>query len=301
METIEQRVRSALGNTLSADTPLKISQFDWEEVGVSHKYIIAITARSGSTWLAHLLKSTNICGNPQEIFNAEAIRFPPNMSGATDFRRVFEHQVTSNTLDHTFGFEVNFEKFNQLLELASLQGVFLDNKFKFVYLTRRDLLSQAISVMSAMKTGVWHKFIGRVTNKDTQCDHIDERAIWHWILSFLQEERRWETFFNRNNLTPLRLTYEDLVTNPALQVARIISYLRPDQVRSTEDVQRHITALKNGTEKLTRSASENIWIDFRLKFGAELEEIDRLRTGIDGTEFAIEIGRKYGIAITIAP
>ena len=286
--------------------PMTLPDYDWSEqnsdgVGISDKYVIAMTARSGSTWLAHLLQSTGVCGNPKELFNAEALAVDKMKPRPGDFSEIFAHQVSKYSSDGAFGFETNFERFNHLLDLVDFESVFLDQGTRFVYLTRTDLLSQAISVLSALRTGVWHRFLKRSGNEQSACGELDEQTLWHWILSFVQEERRWETFFNRHQIMPLKVTYEELVTNPRLQLARILKHIRPGKFDDYGDLDRLLGNLSSGTEKLQRQSTERAWVNFRFKFADELHELERLRTAVDGTELAIHINKKYGLQVGIAP
>lgn len=94
---------------------------------------------------------------------------------------------------------------------------------KYIYLTRRDRLRQAISLVRAMQTGQWRSMDGASGTL-----HYDAAAINRQVRFLEGDERHWEEFFERNALSPYRLTYEDLAATPKDTLISLLNFLGYD-------------------------------------------------------------------------
>jgi hypothetical protein len=91
---------------------------------------------------------------------------------------------------------------------------------RYVYLTRRDHLRQAISLTRAIQSGQWRSM--DLPNA-TPC--YDAASISHEMQSLKDEETDWEDFFTRNGVCPYRLAYEDLVSAPQEVITGLLTFL----------------------------------------------------------------------------
>jgi LPS sulfotransferase NodH len=89
--------------------------------------------------------------------------------------------------------------------------------WKWVYITREDLLAQAISLVLAEGTQEWtsrtqqrHLFAGVSKRKEAD---FDPRLIKDRINVIVDDYARWELFFAANGICPLRITYEQINDN----------------------------------------------------------------------------------------
>lgn len=192
------------------------------------EYFIAITPRSGSSWLTELLASTHIAGNPEEWFN------PNHLSGILENYKcdnVFDYmksikarQCTANSV---FGIEASFYQLKLVLEENSFNSILKDPKV--IAWTRKDFVAQGISLFKAVETGYFHSLQGnKMAIKEAE---YNATKIKEWILHILYQEAHWETFFKTQGITPLRLTYEDLVSDTLGILKKILAYidvLKPD-------------------------------------------------------------------------
>ena len=186
-------------------------------------YLIAMTARSGSSWLTELIAATNLAGNPEEWFN-----YQDNLDGIlqnypcrnfSDYLKCIK--VDHSTSNNIFGLEASFPQLEAVLEGSSLETIFGKN-FATIYLTRNDFIKQAISLYKAVSSGYYHT---TQKNKQEIAIPYDNEQIKHWILHLLRQEFFWEQFFKQNGLQPLRVTYEQLVEDPNKSVRQILLHI----------------------------------------------------------------------------
>ncbi|MDO6462329.1 Stf0 family sulfotransferase [Granulosicoccaceae sp. 1_MG-2023] len=281
-----------------------VTEFDWAANGVDHKYIICITPRSGSTWLAHLLEATGEFGNPKELFIPEMI--PANEQNSKgNFPNLFARRIKSNTSGRTFGFESNQSRLEWLTSVVDFDEVFVKSGTRFISLYREDLLSQAISITKAIRTGQWHS-----RNKNPHDAKmaaakpeivIEDDFLWRWILNLQQEECRWENFYDRYNIKPMRIMYEDMVSGSRVQMLRMMNHIKPGRFEDATQARDILGSIQDKTAKLADEFTQKTWSDFYLKYYEELESLYRLRTRMDTTDMVYHLNRKYGLKVTVAP
>lgn len=280
-----------------------VNHFDWHAAGVDHNFIICITPRSGSTWLGHLLEASGEFGNPKELFIPEMIG-PNAAKGLDGFPGLFKRRIMNNTIGRTFGFESNQSRLEWLTSVVDFEEVFVKSGTRFIAMYREDLLSQAISITKAIRTGQWHsrKQNAGDAKKAAQKPQIvlEDDFLWSWILSLLQEERRWDNFYDRYNIEPLRFKYEDLVSGSRTQMLRLMNHIKPGRFQQAEDALGLLNAIEDKTARLADDFTLKTWSAFYLKYPQELESLSRLRTRLDGTDMANHLNRTYGLKVTIA-
>lgn len=167
-------------------------------------YVICGEARSGSTFLAHALESTGVLGRPGELFRDPAI--VRSISG--DGRRLLEYVGQVSTPNGVYGLKVFTSHFDNARELGWADRL---PKLHFVYLERKDLLGQAISFARALQSGQY-----LASEVEREKPRYDRRLIADSLARLAYGRARWECYFARNGIKPLRLTYEDV----ALDVQR---------------------------------------------------------------------------------
>ena len=143
--------------------------------------------------------------------------------------------------------------FRQLSDYQRLQAVF--PKPRLIYLSRLDKLRQGISFARAKQTNVLHKYLdGRLYTR-SGLPALEARYDYDLILSCIERvsegERIWERFFAKNRLTPLRLTYEVLCTDPRLAIEQVLRAVGQDSVQD-----RH---LRTVVQKLADETTED-WV-----------------------------------------
>lgn len=190
--------------------------------------MVAALPRSGSTALCLDLWRTGLLGAPLEYTNLKWMQ---------------EHRRWRKLLQH----ELQFWKELQRLRTGP-NGVFsykffvmqyveiLSNRPKLlycitpthvVYFTRQDKLAQAISYSKAIRSSTWFE------NAPTQkpCEY-DEAHIQQCLDLISRQEQTWEHVFDITNTSPLRVEYEQFMSEPHSVVETIVQYVVPGSLMS---------------------------------------------------------------------
>lgn len=192
-------------------------------------YAIASTPRSGSTFLCELLSATQVAGFPQEY-----LRYPSQIltqycqfDCVNYLQKLMTHKSTSNgvfgtkLISHFLQKHLNSQpNLNQTLE-----------DFSFIYLIRKDTVSQAVSSFLAAKTKTWHIYSQKEDKKyQSRLDKVSiEDADFEQIKSIhqklLKQERFLEDFFKQRKISPLIVEYESLAKAPEENINKILAHL----------------------------------------------------------------------------
>jgi LPS sulfotransferase NodH len=180
-------------------------------------YAICTQPRSGSNLLCQYLSSTDQLGNPLEYFNGPGRRG----LGLPDYPDAAELQIeavlrlgaTPNGVYAVKLFASQFAAFSRRLRWMDL----LPN-LHFVYLTRDDLLGQAISWARALQTEQY-----RSTQPAKRPAVYDADLIRSRLTAIVRERAQWEAFFARTGIEPLRIVYERFLEDRSSYVDRVAS------------------------------------------------------------------------------
>jgi LPS sulfotransferase NodH len=169
-----------------------------------------------------------------------------SLAGLTDYREHLERTFTTGTTPNgVFGAKLMFNQLDELHALAAglpeLAGlemeVLLERLFqhpRYIWISRRDVVRQAVSMWKALQTRRWRAGNG---NGDDDLDGLDGDdgsvapryrfdAIDHLVRRFQAEERGWQSFFSRRDIQPLSIAYEDeLVADRDGTIKRALEWL----------------------------------------------------------------------------
>ncbi|WP_323761819.1 Stf0 family sulfotransferase [Maricaulis sp.] len=197
------------GFNLSGD-PLALDQIE-----IKKRYAICLVPRSGSTFLAHLLKETDRFGFPNEWLAVALAEEQARETGAGDwdtlFRRVMARHASPNGIT---GIELALAHLSWGRQATGRQSI-LDPSWAYFYLRRRNIVRQAISMHVAHQSGVLHSFqLDDDARRVRDAVLYDTPAIRSWIKFLQDEELKWEREFGSLGIEPVRLYYEDITTRP---------------------------------------------------------------------------------------
>lgn len=136
--------------------------------------VIASTARCGSHMLGHALHQTGKFGFPLEYANPVNLAEWQKRLGVDDFRQIIaEIQRRRTSPNGVFGIKIHYPHIQQFGSFENLSSAFPDACY--VILSRKDVLSQAVSHSIASQTGVWISGQKPVTDDPHyDFDHIDQ-------------------------------------------------------------------------------------------------------------------------------
>jgi trehalose 2-sulfotransferase len=162
-----------------------------------------------------------------------------SLAGLAGYRAHLERTFTLGTTPNgVFGAKLMF---NQLDELRALAGalpefagvgreVLLDRLFlnpRYIWISRRDTVRQAVSMWKALQTRRWRATDGDADDGPTPpVPQYRFDAIDHLVRRFEAEERGWKRFFTAHAIEPLTIGYEhDLTSDPERTVHRALEWV----------------------------------------------------------------------------
>ncbi|WP_258588920.1 Stf0 family sulfotransferase [Mesorhizobium sp. AR02] len=119
----------------------------------------------------------------------------------------------------------------------------------YIHLSRENKLAQAVSLIKAEQTGLWHiapdgSEIERVA--PPQAPHYDFEQIKAELAELEAYDAAWNIWFAAQGLTPLRIGYEHLSADPAATLLGICEALGV-QPPNAEDVRPGVAKLADET------------------------------------------------------
>jgi len=225
-------------------------------------YAVVTTPRSGSTYFCELLDSTKVAGYPAEHLRlaTQELSRNCNFNYLRLLNNLIQYRVTDNGIFGTklishFLFELHKEKFD-------FDQIFLTLD-KFIFLARRNKLAQAVSLVIAQQTEVWH-LRDNLNNLSYQAkleNIVIDTALLEDVeqkLNFInRQEDRLKRILSRHKIEPLFLEYEDVVEDPHTQINLVLDFL---QVSRTSQ---HTQNINSGIKKMPSDISQEIMRQFR--------------------------------------
>ncbi len=244
-------------------------------------YIICSTPRSGSTLLCNLLASTRSAGEPDSFYRRQIIAWwaskwhlpaPDTVNNDAFERAYLEAAVKAGKAETPiFGMRLMRENLEELSEIldrrfpqirsdrARFETAF--GKLLYIHLSREDKLAQAISLVKAEQTGLWH-----IAPDGTEIERLAPAAAPHYAFERIKTElgelnaydAAWVSWFQQQEIAPLTLTYERLSADPAGALIGLCKALGV-----------HAPKARDVTPGLARLADE-ISLDWKQRYLADL-------------------------------
>jgi LPS sulfotransferase NodH len=215
---------------------------------VTKSLLVCATPRSGSTLLCALLDGTGVAGRPQEFFERlahsglprqpreyfERVEDPnllellaPTDPGTPDPGDPIPRALADGTTDN--GVFAAKLMWTHLLDLAERLGrpadaALLRERFpdpRYVHVTRRDKIAQAVSLWRAVQTRAWRA--GEVTENGNAVYHAG--AIGYLAGQLTDHDDAWRTWFAANRIEPLTIVYEELSAHTSAVTSAVIDDL----------------------------------------------------------------------------
>lgn len=203
-------------------------------------YLVCATPRSGSTLLCRSLAATGVAGRPEEYF--ERLRhsglprepreyfadvedpeilglLPPTRAGdpaAADLERELPRFLAEGTTPNgVFGAKMMWGYLDDALRRLGSSAVAPDapaaleaalGPLRYVYVSRRDKVDQAVSLWRAVQTRAWSAQDGPEAHPV-----YDARGVAHLEAQLREEDAAWADWFAAHGIEPFRVCYEDFV------------------------------------------------------------------------------------------
>ena len=245
-------------------------------------YIICGTPRSGSTLLCEMSAASGVAGRPNSYYRQQSILHwaedwgiePPNADDDVDFDRRYLPAMLRAGRNDTSIFGLRLMWGSVADAARRLNGVYggsadITARFEqafgptlYIHLSRDDKVGQAVSLMRAEQSGLWHLaadgsvFEGTASPQPVVYDGQRIAALFHELNS---DDAAWGDFFQAHQIEPLRLTYETVTADPQSALARILAALGQDpEIAKTVPV---------GTSKMGNTTSREWSARFREENG----------------------------------
>ncbi len=188
-------------------------------VGGMMNYVICSCPRSGSSLLAEALRAMG-AGKPEEYLNPITQKMLPRADFAQPTPSAYIERIKQeNTVGGVFGIKTHYihlDRFPSALE----QFTHFFPDAKYIAITRRNILRQAISATRANQTDAWTWKLSE--KKPPRFSYL---GILKHIILTTQEIELWEKFYAAHGIRPLRIAYEDLDEDYENTMRKVVSYL----------------------------------------------------------------------------
>jgi LPS sulfotransferase NodH len=186
-------------------------------------YVVCSTPRSGSSLLCELLCNCGLAGAPTEFFDGQQMGEFMQVWGVDGFEAYIGELLRRKTGPNgVFGFKLHHDQLSPQLAALDWDATFPD--LRYIYITRRDRIRQAVSFSKAIQSGQWasqHDHNGREPRFDLE-------ELRSCLRNIELQERRWEEHFARHGIEPLRVVYEDLVPRQEATLRESLRFLDLD-------------------------------------------------------------------------
>lgn len=214
-------------------------------------YIICTSPRSGSTLLTQLLRSSGVAGYPRTPFHKSSVLEWAKMKeidlGPSTVERdrvraaLRAARAVGRDAQGLFGTRLQRHSFRYFIDdlnaaypdcrsdVERIEAAF--GKTLFVHLTRADKLAQAVSVVRATQTGLWHMAPdGReIERLSPAADPVfDAKAIREELRQFEAYDRDWRAWFAEQGIAPLEIQYDALSADPIGVLRSVLKALNVD-------------------------------------------------------------------------
>lgn len=202
-------------------------------------YWICTTPRTGSTLLCDVLRDTGVAGQPQEYFYKDNWTTWFERLGVSTFSDMLPALVERTKTDNNvFGVKImtggHLEPFvNQLRQLPQYQSSHFSTaaiiadlfpNLRYIWLTRRNKVRQAVSHWRAIQSHVWHQFEAQPQQPEAEsCFQFE--AVDTLVQDIVLREAAWQEYFSEANAIPLMVVYKDFIQAPEATARSILSYL----------------------------------------------------------------------------
>jgi trehalose 2-sulfotransferase len=252
-------------------------------------YVICTSPRSGSTLLCTLLAATGVAGRPASYFYGSSVADWLEELGIVPDAGSSEREVLDAAFSEAmrqgrngtglFGLRQQQPGLDLLCEkLAVVEPGEMPHSERFarrfgttlfIHLTRPDKLAQAVSYLKAEQSGLWHvapdgtELERLAPHREPAYDFDRLRACVETMTAY---DRNWEAWFRREEIDPLRISYDELSADPVGTLLIVLEKLGLD--RAAAD------GIEPGVRKLADSTSADWMARFRQDFLARQDRID---------------------------
>ena len=254
-------------------SPIDISDI-FRRNGVKNVYVIAMTGRCGSTWLASEISSLPNCGKPSEYFSEEMIPHVEPGKFFHDIIELFGSIVESGKTGDTFGFKIDGARLKSLSDIIDIRSSFGSGVAKWIDMRRLNIVKQAFSFARAKNTGVWHVYAGaerpnpEKSNK-VGVDALSDEVIWREIDLLVKSEKALSEVYQDFDVRPLAIKYEEMVDSKMQILLQSLAHILPGrELPIIPDVE------EGKTVKMAKTSPDPIELSFVRRNSVKINDLN---------------------------
>jgi trehalose 2-sulfotransferase len=157
-----------------------------------------------------------LCGTPRGRVRVYSDFVRAVRNAATTDNGVFAARVMWGSLERVME---GLDASSNQSDLVALERAF--GQLAFVFLTREDVIDQAVSWSRAEQTGFWRQ--GDIAVRSPQADLNQMKCL---VDTIREHNAAWRLGFDRQGIQPHQVTYEGLVRDPQATVEGIAAHLQ---------------------------------------------------------------------------
>jgi LPS sulfotransferase NodH len=178
--------------------------------------------------VAEVLRDTGAAGVPHEYLNPNFVKAYARRKNVADVSRVYWRFLETRrcTPNGVFGVKAHFRHLNVIFREPDQQLRFLQRFHKFVIISRRNAVAQALSYVKANSTNVWN-----TDNIDTLAEvrsapfSPSTDAVARALAFLITQNAAWPQKLREIGADFITVYYEDLVTDFHREMDRIVRHL----------------------------------------------------------------------------
>jgi len=197
--------------------------FDFNKNDVALYLIISATPRTGSTYVADILRQSKILGSPMEYLNPDYYMNSPEATiGKSISLNDYLQSVVQRRTSPNGIFSIHIHHHQILHARAKYRFNFFswikNHKTVWVHINRKNKVEQAVSLYRAISTGKWSSRVKpKKINNAVETDLAMQEIHQHYK-NLHYENERWENYFSLNDIKPLYLNYEEFSKAQQLEI-----------------------------------------------------------------------------------
>lgn len=182
--------------------------------------MIAMTPRTGSTYLCSALHQAGLSHLPDEIFNP---RGPVQHICERLHPQTFATYIAGLAAEADPIFVFKLAWLDAVPLAPALTRLF--PALRVIYLDRRNVAAQAVSQFRAEISGIWHARPGQKIKTFDPTGAFDLPRILGLVQELEQDKQHWENWFTTHQISPLRLEYRQLETSLPQTLQQIAQHM----------------------------------------------------------------------------
>jgi LPS sulfotransferase NodH len=245
-----------------------------------HLYLICMTPRSGSSFLADMLFKSGHAGHPGEYFNHKllAASLKGLANKGVEIRSLMQYMNwllrSRSSKNRVVGIKASYFQYKPMKNLGLEEALL--GKPKYIYLHRRNIVRQSVSMYLASKTQFFHSVQQHKAETTREKPDYDNDAMREWVRHIHTQEKGWAEYFEVGAKPYLNIDYDGLTSDPSGTLRRIFEHLGLDPELAVLELKSDHSKIGNSlnNEFFERFVGDPANRDYMAELGLGVERIE---------------------------